>query len=114
MVDDDEGMRHLLAAVLEQGGVAVVEAASAAEALDVVRARPLALVLSDYRMPGGTGLELLAAVHSLRPAVPFVLVSADFPSGIEELARSAGARLVLSKKALVEDPGRAVAAARAA
>lgn len=111
MVDDDEAMRRLLATVLELDGVAVVEAASAAEALDVVRSRPLGLVLSDYRMPGATGLDLLAAVRTERPALPFVLVSGEFPRGVEDRARSAGARLVLSKARLVRDVGGAVALA---
>lgn len=64
IVDDDLGVRELLAEGLASFGYTARTASSAAEALEIVRSEPLRLVLSDIDMPGGNGIELLKKIKS--------------------------------------------------
>lgn len=57
VVDDSKAQRRVLALQLQRWGYAVVEAGSGEEALDACRKTPFELVLSDWMMPGMTGLE---------------------------------------------------------
>jgi len=62
--------------VLADAGFETQAAASAEEALDRLRERPPALVVSDVRMPGVGGIELLRAARGIHPDLPFILVTA--------------------------------------
>jgi two-component system response regulator FlrC len=76
VVDDEEGVRSFLAESLEIDGHQVEEAANGQEALERVRARSFDLVLTDLRMPGMDGLELLQKVHAEQPEVEFIVLTA--------------------------------------
>ena len=103
VVDDEPALRRLLATVLQRSGLEPLCVASAAEALAVVRARPVALVISDHALGARTGLDLLESLRAERFEIPFVLTSAAFPLGIAERARRAGADLVVEKGELIRD-----------
>jgi PAS domain S-box-containing protein len=76
VVDDEELVRGLTAAMLEEMGHEVVEVGSAARALAVLRDRPeIELVLTDYLMPGMTGVDLSREVARLRPGLPVLLMT---------------------------------------
>lgn len=64
VVDDQPEVRLLFVMTLEMEGYDVCEASSAAEALAVLRASEVSLVLTDYAMPGGTGTQLLQAAQA--------------------------------------------------
>jgi DNA-binding NtrC family response regulator len=76
VVDDDEGVARVLAALLRQDGLEALTAASGSAALDLLRARPCDLVISDLRMPGMDGLQLLAALGQRLPDVPVIVITA--------------------------------------
>ncbi len=79
VVDDDAAHRGLYAATLGEAGFDVVEAPDGGVALVMLgRERP-ALVVSDVRMPGVDGLELLRQARDCCPDLPFLLVTA-FPN----------------------------------
>jgi len=59
VVDDDPGQRQLVAGYLRQQGYPVLLAASGEEALASLGAQPVGMMISDVRMPGMTGLQLL-------------------------------------------------------
>ncbi|NCP04133.1 MAG: response regulator, partial [Deltaproteobacteria bacterium] len=59
IVDDEAGMQRLLARVLERQGYETITVGSAREALQIIEADPVDLVLTDIKMPGMSGLELL-------------------------------------------------------
>lgn len=65
VVDDSPAQRHILALQLRRWGYTVVEAASGEEALAACRAEAFEMVLSDWMMPGMTGLEFCKAFKSL-------------------------------------------------
>ena len=76
VVDDDSAQRSLLSSFLTQCEVMVEVAASGAEALNKIAHQRPAILISDVRMPGMTGLELLAALREQGIDVPVLLVTA--------------------------------------
>lgn len=76
VVDDEIRYRELYARVLRHAGLAVREAGSAAEALLFLEDATPDMVVSDVRMPGESGLDLLRRVREKRPHLPFLLVTA--------------------------------------
>jgi DNA-binding NtrC family response regulator len=76
VVDDEAGFRKVLGALLEQAGFSVTTAASGQEALECVRSQDPEVVLSDLKMPGMDGLELLGALRREFPEIPVVLLTA--------------------------------------
>ncbi len=76
IVDDEDGMRIALREVLSRQSIEIDLARDGQEALEKLRASRFSLVLSDVRMPGLTGMELLAAAAQLEAAPPFVMMTA--------------------------------------
>jgi len=97
VVDDESSMRLGLTEVLERAGFAVTAVDSGAAALDALAARRHALVLSDMRMPGMTGGQLLAAVRARHPSVPMVMMTAYGTVEDAVSAMKSGAREFLTK-----------------
>jgi len=77
VVDDDDGSREAMTRALRRVGFDVEPFASAEEALERLSAGDqVDVVLSDVRMPGMDGYELLRRVREQRPDLPFLLVTA--------------------------------------
>lgn len=74
IVDDDLVSRVLVRHIVADLGYDVLEAGDGFEALDVLEADPVAMVLCDQEMPSMTGLELRARLGS-EFATPFVLLT---------------------------------------
>lgn len=77
LVDDDPSVRRVLARQLEVDGHVVMTAASGVEALDILRSASgvFAGVVSDVRMPGMTGVQLVEQIHAEGMKIPVLLVS---------------------------------------
>ena len=108
LVDDDDLVIMTTAAMLEDLGHTVYEAASGKEALEVFR-RPTAidLVITDQGMPNMTGVQLTAAIHAEDPGVPVILATgyAELPPG------AVGTFSKLSKPFRQQELARAIEAA---
>jgi len=76
VVDDDAAMRQMLVSLFEDQGYAVGQAASANDAIEQVRELDFDAVLSDVRMPGKTGIEMVGELRDLRPRSPVILMTA--------------------------------------
>lgn len=77
LVDDDDGSRTAMAKALGRVGYRMEPFPSAEEALEALREdTSVNMVISDVRMPGMNGYELLRHVRSERPDLPFILVTA--------------------------------------
>jgi two-component system, response regulator, stage 0 sporulation protein F len=76
VVDDDEAIRTLLQEELEEEGYKVLIATNARDALKMVAAEPLDLVVLDIRMPGMDGLEALPRILGLKEGLPVILNTA--------------------------------------
>jgi CheY-like chemotaxis protein len=76
VVDDEPEVREMVRRLLADGGWTVRVADDRASALALVHQEPdLDLVLTDHRMPGGSGLDLASDLRALRPELPVVLMS---------------------------------------
>jgi PAS domain S-box-containing protein len=76
LVDDEDMIRLATADMLTDLGFKVIEAASASEALDVLRrGDPIDVLITDHLMPGMTGVDLAHIVIAERPVVPVLIVS---------------------------------------
>jgi len=76
VVDDDAAMREMLASLFASNGYAVETADSAESALEKNREAEFDAILSDVRMPGKSGTELVGELRELRPQTPVVLMTA--------------------------------------
>ena len=76
VTDDDTDFRETLCHLLAGRGYCTHEAGDGQEALDILEAGHIYLVISDMHMPRLTGLELLRQARLLLPQLPFILLSA--------------------------------------
>jgi two-component system cell cycle sensor histidine kinase/response regulator CckA len=91
VVDDEEIVRRAARRILSTAGLEVVEAAGAAEALDLLSTAPerFDAAVIDLVMPGMSGAELVAALHEVVPGLPVVLTSGyDARAVVERLAET--------------------------
>jgi DNA-binding NtrC family response regulator len=91
IVEDDAAVGKVLAMMLAQAGFDAHHVASAEAGLAVLETRPFDVVLSDIRMPGMNGMELLAELGVRFPELPVILLTAhgSVPMAVE--AMKAGA-----------------------
>ncbi len=77
LVDDDPGFRRLCRMALEKVGYLISEADSSNAALKVWGAQPqtIDLLVTDFEMPGLTGLQLAQLLREQRPTLPVLLIS---------------------------------------
>lgn len=84
IVDDEALISMSTMDMLEDLGHTVLEANSGKQALEILAANgPVDLVMTDYSMPGMSGVDLANAVRQSHPGVPVLLATgyADLPSG---------------------------------
>jgi CheY-like chemotaxis protein len=75
-VDDDEQVRHSTSALLDELGYECFHAGSGQEALDLLRKlKQIDVLLTDYAMPGMTGIELIKHGLKLRPELNILLMT---------------------------------------
>ena len=86
IADDDQGARDSLLLMLRRLGYMCESAATADQALTLLRAAPAEVLLSDIHMPGNIKLELVEAATKVMPGLPVVLLTGR-PS-VETAARS--------------------------
>ncbi|MEW6281686.1 MAG: response regulator [Candidatus Eremiobacterota bacterium] len=75
LLEDDDSLRELLAAVLMDNGYQVEAAATGDEAVRVAQSQEFDLVVTDVRMPGLDGLQALELVQRQQPGVPSMVVT---------------------------------------
>ncbi len=110
-VDDDEPLVFLLVRTLERLGYHVSGFTEASAALDAIRADPsrFDLVVSDYNMPGISGLDVAREVRAIRPDLPVAVATGFIDKTLRGKADGAGVDEVIFKAATVEDFGETVA-----
>ncbi|MDP8908266.1 MAG: response regulator, partial [Chloroflexota bacterium] len=97
VVDDDPPTRHALAMILSDAGYDVHDVGSAADARHVLAHDPIDLLLSDVRMPGETGIDLIRFALCEHPETATLLISALDDPAIAQVAIDFGAYGYLSK-----------------
>ena len=81
VVDDEQNMRNTLAFILETANYQVTTAAEGREALEEILAarengRPVDLLITDFRLPGLTGLQLIDELNYLKIEIPVLVITA--------------------------------------
>ena len=100
IVDDDPTVRAIAVEFLRDGDHAIVEAADGHEALRILQAAPIDLMVLDMLMPRKDGLETLMEARQLHPDVRILAISSGGSMDANYLlavARTLGADAVLSK-----------------
>jgi two-component system NtrC family response regulator len=97
VVDDDPSLRRVLQVQLEQEGFEVAVTASAQQTLSVLQLRHFDLVITDLRMPGMSGLELLRHARLQYPQTIIVMLTAFGTVDTAVEAMKAGAYDYLTK-----------------
>ena len=82
IVDDDTLVRQLLHMVLGQLGHDVIEAKSGREGLQLYRARPIDMVITDIQMPEMDGLEMIQEIRAGAPEAIILAMSGGLPSAL--------------------------------
>lgn len=103
IVDDEKVLRESLASLMEDEGFEVLQAGNGREALDVVMARPVDLILSDVRMPEMDGEALLARLVQVAPETPVIMMTAYGAVESAVAAMRTGARDYLLKPVQFDD-----------
>lgn len=76
VVDDQQDLRELLVKILLKEGYAVDAVVNGDQALDQLRQKPYNLVLTDVKMPGINGLDLIRIIKKEFPSVGVIVVTA--------------------------------------
>jgi two-component system, response regulator YesN len=90
IVDDDPTVGDVIGRMVRRAirGAKVRVVASGAQALDVLTAQPIALVLTDLRMPGMDGAQLTQAIKARWPTAKVVLISGSTDQLLSQVAQA--------------------------
>jgi DNA-binding NtrC family response regulator len=99
VVDDEESMRRFLTILLETEGYQVNCAASGPEALKILEQEGFDLLITDLKMPGMGGVELLEKALAIDPALPVMVLTAHASEASSVEAMAKGAFQYIEKKA---------------
>lgn len=96
-VDDEEGVRISWNRYLSQHGFDVTTVEDGAHAISKLREEPVDVVVSDLKMPGVDGLQLLEWIHEKSPQTQFILLTGYGNEDVERKVRSLGGFDYLNK-----------------
>jgi CheY-like chemotaxis protein len=102
VVDDEKGIRDIMAGLLGDLGYDVAVAADGAEALILLQDSDFGLVLTDLNMPGMDGWSLAGRIKE-DSSTPVVLITGSDRRSVEERLKDSAVKLVLFKPFRVED-----------
>ena len=97
LVDDEARILSALRRVLRREPFELVTAESSAEALRILAERPVDAIVSDHKMPGGSGLQLLAEAALRRPAAARMLITGASDEIPREALDAAGVCALITK-----------------
>jgi len=76
IVDDEKHYPMIIGEVLSEEGYTPFTASSGMEAIDILTTQPIDLVLSDVKMPGMSGIDLLEKAKQIKPDLPVIIMTA--------------------------------------
>lgn len=97
VVDDEDLVRQMLARLLRRNDIPCEQAASLAEALPRLDAERFDVVITDQKMPGGSGTELLTYVAMKSPETATIMISGDDDPILTDVTRELGGIAFLPK-----------------
>jgi CheY-like chemotaxis protein len=106
LVDDDALMRELIAEWLSEAGYRVRQAETGTAALQMLRSRPAAMLITDMDMPGHDGAQTIGEARRVVPGLAVIAISGGDRDGKQDWAskaRNQGAAMTLAKPFVRED-----------
>jgi two-component system response regulator VicR len=76
VVDDNKGVLEFLLLLLSKHGLSVIGASSGNQCLNIVKSRPVSLIILDVMMPVMDGLEVCQELKKTIPSIPIILLTA--------------------------------------
>jgi DNA-binding NtrC family response regulator len=75
LIDDDPGLSEVIELLLVREGYAVKRAGTVRGGIESVREAQIELVITDLKLPDGTGLNVIAAIHATHPQMPIIMIT---------------------------------------
>ncbi len=97
IIDDDEDLLYLMGEYLKSVGLEYDMAVSAEQARNRLKCFRYDMVVSDFNMPGESGLDLLRHVSSMYPETPFVLMTGCYDLRIKRESIRMGVHAYIQK-----------------
>jgi PAS domain S-box-containing protein len=106
-IDDDDVMVVMVERHLQRLGYRVETFLDPQQAMEALRADPhtVDIVVTDFNMPGMSGLDVAREVRAMRADLPVVISSGNFPLHLQEESRRAGVRALMQKQHTLEELG---------
>ena len=76
IIDDEKAQRDILTGYLKKKGFKIFSASSGEDGIKITNENLVDIILSDYKMPGITGLDVLKEVKKINPQISFVIITA--------------------------------------
>lgn len=111
IADDSKAMRLVINHVLKQAGFRghdIIEATDGNDAFDKIHSNDPDLIISDWNMPGRTGLEVLQEIRSAGIDTTFGFVTTEISPEMRSAADAAGSAFLIGKPFTPEDFQRAL------
>ncbi|MBW3595501.1 MAG: response regulator, partial [Actinobacteria bacterium] len=103
VVDDDLSIRRVIVKILNRKGFECSSAASVVEAQGLLETQPYALLITDMRMWGEEGLDLIRSASDDYPSMAAIMVSGLDDPDLAKKARQAGASYFIAKPVDADD-----------
>jgi CheY-like chemotaxis protein len=93
VVDDEDAILYVFERYLNVAGYRVSVANNGHDAIRAAEAGPIDLLITDFRMPGMNGIEVIHALRKLQPALPALVISGNpieagtMPPGVRFLSK---------------------------
>jgi CheY-like chemotaxis protein len=97
VIEDDEEMSALLKDVIEEEGYKTASVNNGSEAFHRLAKESFDLIITDVRMPGLTGLDILPGIKRLQPKAPIIVITAFGSEEVQRKALERGADAYLEK-----------------
>lgn len=97
IIEDDEEMRSLLKDFFEEEGFETDSVSNGVDALRILSKDHFDLVITDIRMPGLTGLDILPRIRRLKPDIPIIVMTAHGSDDVRRRSFERGATIYLEK-----------------
>ncbi len=76
IIDDEKSQRDILTGYLRKKGFKIFSASSGVEGINIVKENLIDIILSDFKMPDKTGLEVLEEIKKINPEISFAIITA--------------------------------------
>ena len=76
VIDDEASQRDILTGYLKKKDYKIYSASSGKEGIEIVKSNTIDIILSDFKMPDLSGLDVLESIRKINPEISFVMITA--------------------------------------